>query len=135
MFLRVFVFAAACILACGTVAAAQNQGVAGTVTADGSKLPIAGVRVLIAASGTETRTAPDGTYRLAVAAAGTHTLVFLRDGFTTRTEQASVAAGQTLTLDIVLTASTSLTQDATVLGRVSDYTEATAGARRHGGAS
>lgn len=80
-------------------------------------------------SGTlDARTGHDGTYRVSVPLPAT--LIFVRDGYLTLTETIPAGTGATVTRDVVLPRSPALTQEITVLGRVSDYTDATAGAAR-----
>jgi len=113
-------------LLAGPALAQTTTGVRGTVRAEGSNLPLSGVRVLTGDTTTDTRTAHDGTYVITVVLPAT--VIFVRDGYATFTEQ--VTAGTGITLDVALTPAPSITQEVTVLGRVSDYTDATAGAAR-----
>lgn len=119
---------AAIIMAVTTSALAQTPTVVtGTITADGSTLPLTGVRVMTT-DGAETRAGHDGTYRLSVTLPTT--IIFVRDGFLTHSEVLAAGPGAAITRDVVMRQAPTLTQEITVLGRMSDYTDATAGAAR-----
>jgi iron complex outermembrane recepter protein len=104
--------------------------ITGRVTAETGGLPVAGARVLVAGTSREVTTDSDGLFAFPGVGAGTHTIVITRDGFVPLSEPVTVIAGQTLTLDVRLPAAPTLTQELTVVGRISDYVDTTAGAAK-----
>jgi outer membrane receptor protein involved in Fe transport len=89
-------------------AAQQAGGVEGTVTAQGSGAPLAGVSVRVDGAAPVVSDAA-GRFRIPAVAPGSHTLVAARLGLATATRAVTVAAGQTARVDV------SLGEESTVL--------------------
>ncbi len=127
---RAMATTAIALLAGGVVAAQEAGTIAGTVRVDGTGGPVAGVRVLLAGSSQEAPTGADGRFALTGVAPGSHTVVFLRDGYAPLSEMVEVSGGSTITLEVQLPLAPTLTQEIVVTGRMSDYVETSAGAAR-----
>lgn len=82
-------------------AQADRGGVRGRV-ADSGGAPLAHVDVHLPQLGLQTRTDEGGLYRLRSVPAGRHDVRFERPGYQTRVVPVTVAAGETLVLDLVL---------------------------------
>ena len=80
----------------------QTGTITGRVTEQASGQPLGGVTVIFGARGTQTR--DDGSYALRDVPAGRDTLRFRLIGYASATRSVSVAAGQTATYDVALTA-------------------------------
>jgi iron complex outermembrane recepter protein len=112
-------------------AVAQPTGrVTGRVVRADADVPVSGARVLVADSTREATTDHDGRFVLNELPAGEVLLVFLRDGFAVLSQPVAVLPGGDVSLDVELPLAPTLSQELTVLGRVSDYLEATASAAR-----
>jgi len=125
---RIVSLSVAALLVASAALAQTPTVITGTVRTAGSNLPLAGVRVLTGTSTHEVRSAHDGTFRLEVTLPTT--LIFVRDGFVTVSDPLDAGAGAALQRDVLMAPSPTLTQEITVLGRVSDYTDASASAAR-----
>jgi iron complex outermembrane recepter protein len=115
-----------------TTTAVQAQGVgsvAGVVRAEATERPISGALVVVVDVG-ETTTGPDGRFVIARVPPGTHSVVVSRAGFTTLTESLTTVAGQEAALDVRLPPQTAVSESVSVVGRVSDYVQASADASR-----
>jgi len=121
------------LLAGGTLLAAslhaqQLATITGKVTnaRTGEPLAVVGVRV----EGTELSavTGEDGTYRIARIPAGAHVLTARRIGFAPSSKPATVAAGESVTLDFALNVSATELQAVVVTGTAGDQTRAAQGA-------
>ena len=96
---------AALILALGSPVFGQGNGrVVGTVTEAATGGAVAGAQILIEGTGIGTVSGQRGTYSIANVPAGPQTLVVSVLGFETLREEVEVAAGETATVDIALTA-------------------------------
>lgn len=94
---------------------AQATGVVqGTVTAEGSNVPLAGVTVSVVGNLRFVRTDEAGKYRLTAVPTGTSTLRALRFGYASQARGITVPSGGTLTVDFVLRAA-ALSLDAVVV--------------------
>ena len=97
----------------GRVAGAQSAigAVAGTVTALGTKGPLADVRVQVVGTGRAARADSNGVYRITGVPAGTYTVRAIRLGFTQGVATVTVTAGGTATANFALSvAATNLDQ-------------------------
>lgn len=83
--------------------AAQQAGVIrGKVTVEGINRPLSNVQVGVVGSQLGATTNESGDYRIANVPAGPRTVRAMRLGFAASTQQVTVVAGQTTTLDIVI---------------------------------
>jgi iron complex outermembrane recepter protein len=124
---------AACLVSFATVIEVAAQGfgtIAGRVVTDEAGTPLAGVHVLVAGSSAEATTDADGRFAINRAAAGFHTVVFMRDGYVTLSQPVTVSATEPVTLEVRLPAAPTLSQELTVVGRLSDYIETSATAAK-----
>ena len=117
------------VLACPALALATGT-ITGRVVVSGTDVPVTGARVLVAEGTTETTTDATGAFTLAQVPDGAVTVVVLRDGYAPLSQPVTVQTGQTVTLDIQLPFAPRVSQELTVLGRLSDYVEATASAAK-----
>lgn len=122
------------IVACLLVAAdarAQGAGtIAGQVRAQVGDVPVAGARVSVAGTTREVTTGADGRFVLTGVPVGSATVVVTREGYAPLSQPITVAAGQSVTLDVQLPAAPSVSEQLTVVGRLSDYVESTSSAAR-----
>src|SRR5512134_3164215 len=96
---------AALILALGSPVFGQGTGrVVGSVTEAATGGAVAGAQILIEGTGIGTVSGQRGTYSIANVPAGPQTLVVSVLGFETLRQEVDVAAGETATVDIALTA-------------------------------
>lgn len=117
-------------VATANLAAAQEAGtVSGVVRAEATDRPIAGALVVVVDAG-EATTGPDGRFSIGRVSPAPRTVVISRPGFTTLTETVTIAAGQAATLEVRLPAQTAVSESVSVVGRVSDYVQASADASR-----
>lgn len=114
----------------GTVAAQSPGSVAGRVVADDTGEAVPGAVVLLAGRQDEVRTGPDGRFTIARVAPGTHTIVITRTGFAPLSPEIIVVAGQPTTVDVRMPRQLSIAEELTVVGRLSDYVDTSAGAAK-----
>ncbi len=86
------------------VAAQQPGSISVRVTDAANQRPVEAARVFIAGTQLGGATGPDGRAIIRPVQAGTYTVRVLRVGYTEQTKQVTVAAGQTATVDVPLTA-------------------------------
>lgn len=126
--------ASKCVLALLVVAVPGLSSAAGTITGRvvvaGSAVPVAGAKVLLAESSQEAATGAHGEFTLNDVPDGAHTVIVLRDGYVPVSEPVHVGSGDTVRLEVALPFAPRVSQEITVLGRLSDYLEATASAAR-----
>ncbi len=84
------------------VSAQQLVGAVAGVVRDSTGKPIAGVEVLLPARRSSARSDSAGAYRLAGLQAGKTTLSFRRFGFEPQTVPATITAGATVTMNVVM---------------------------------
>ncbi|MES3033869.1 MAG: TonB-dependent receptor [Gemmatimonadota bacterium] len=106
--------AASCMLVLPLLAQATGR-VAGKVTSSDGGAPILGAAVQIVGTPFGTITKADGTYAIALRP-GTYTLRFRQIGFASATQPITIAAGQTLTRDVVLQRSATNLEAVAVIG-------------------
>ncbi|PKL52235.1 MAG: hypothetical protein CVV37_02295 [Nitrospira bacterium HGW-Nitrospira-1] len=84
---------------------ALPSALTGAVTDSATTLSLSGVTVAVADSQKTytTTSGPDGTYAVSGLNAGSFTATFLKSGYITQTTNGTLAAGQTLTLNVQLT--------------------------------
>ena len=104
--------------------------ITGRVLAAGANTPLAGARVLLAGGTLETTSDLDGGFVLEPVPDGAQTLVVIRDGYAPLSQPVEVKDGETVTLEVALPFAPRVSQELTVLGRLSDYVESTASAAR-----
>jgi TonB-dependent starch-binding outer membrane protein SusC len=109
---------------------AQNTGtVAGRVVEGSTQDPLAGVTVNVAER--TVVTGADGRFAIGAVPAGTHTVRATRIGYATATRQVTVAAGQTATVDLTVSAAAVLLEEVVAIGygerRVRDVTGSVTG--------
>lgn len=109
---------------------AQNTGtVAGRVVEGATQDPLAGVTVNVAERSAVT--GADGRFSIGAVPAGTHTVRATRIGYATATRQVTVAAGQTATVDLAVSAAAVLLDEVVAIGygerRVRDVTGSVTG--------
>ena len=85
-------------------AVAQQTAVSGRITDAASGQPISAAQVTVVGSNVGTQTNTDGVYTLRGVAPGTVTVRVLRVGFAEARQQVTIAAGQTATLNLTMTA-------------------------------
>src|SRR5438128_8003587 len=98
--------AVAVLLAAGLVAGpvqAQQGTVTGQVTDKSNQQPVAGAQVLIVGTSLQARTSREGRYTIAKVPAGQYQVQLRLIGYATATQSVTVAAGETASLDFVLT--------------------------------
>jgi TonB-linked SusC/RagA family outer membrane protein len=94
------------LIALPAVASAQGTGtIAGTVTDAETRQPISDVTVFVVGTQRGARTNERGEYRIAGVPAGTANLRFVRIGYAAKTQQVTLQASETVTLDMQLKAS------------------------------
>jgi iron complex outermembrane recepter protein len=120
----------ACLCATATANTQETGGVSGIVVADDGGRPLGGVKVLIASPARETTTSADGRFAFGSLAPGSILIVFTHPDRVTLSEPAVVEAGRTVTLTVRLPAAPTLHEELTVVGRLSDYVEASAAASK-----
>lgn len=89
-------------LAAGVLQAQATGVIKGTVTADGTNVPLEGVQVSVVGDPRIARTDQDGVYRLAGVPAGLRMVRVLRFGYVGQTRSVTVAVGGSHTTDFVL---------------------------------
>jgi TonB-linked SusC/RagA family outer membrane protein len=93
----------ACVLLAGALPlAAQQASIAGRITARGTNEPLGDSRVILVGTSLYTNTNSEGRYTLRNVPAGTHTARIIRVGYSEQKRTLTVAAGQAVTLDVVL---------------------------------
>jgi TonB-dependent starch-binding outer membrane protein SusC len=102
IFLRVFSVLVAASPLSALAAQGQTGTIRGRVTEEASGRPVEGVTVAFGARGTQTR--QDGSYVLGDAPAGTDSIRFRLIGFVGASRSVTVSGGQTVTVDMALTA-------------------------------
>ena len=90
------------LLSAVAAASAQQAIVSGRVTAQGSSEPLAEARVLVVGTSIVASTNAEGRYTLRGVPTGTAEIRFLRVGYAEQKRAVTVAAGATVTLDVVL---------------------------------
>jgi len=93
-------------------------------------VPVAGARVSVAGTSREATSGADGRFTLTGVASGTATVVVTRDGYAPLSQPVTVTEGQATTLEVQLPAAPSVTEQLTVVGRLSDYIESASTAAR-----
>ena len=96
------VLAASLSLTAGVLQAQATGAIKGTVTADGTNVPLEGVQVSVVGDPRIARTDQDGLYRLAGVPVGLHMVRVLRFGYVGQTRSVTVAGGGSHTADFVL---------------------------------
>ena len=123
-----------CVLAFFTAfpyaAYAQTGTVAGTVVAEESMRPITRATVGLAGRTEEVTTSGDGRFVITNVTPGSHLLLVRSDGYTTISQPLDIKAGETLTVDVRLPRQVAVVEELTVVGRLSDYVDTSAGAAR-----
>jgi len=114
----------------GSVQAQARGSVAGRVVADDTGSAVAGAIVVLIDRQDETRTAADGRFTIGNVSPGTHTIVISRTGYTTLTQELIVTAGQTMTVEVRMPRQIAVAEELTVVGRLSDYVDTSAGAAK-----
>lgn len=114
----------------GAIGAQVTATLAGRVVSERDGSALAGALVTVAGRPVEASTAADGSFTLTGLPAGAVTVTISRPGFTALTQEVSLTPGATLRLDVRLPPVLGVSEELTVLGRVSDYVEATAGASK-----
>ena len=100
----------ACVLATSLLAGglrplqAQQGSIVGRVTARGSAEPLVDARVVLLGTALFTSTNGDGRFALRNVPAGTHTVRVIRVGYGEQKRTVTLAAGQTVTLDVAMDA-------------------------------
>ncbi|MDE3052414.1 MAG: SusC/RagA family TonB-linked outer membrane protein [Gemmatimonadota bacterium] len=98
------VLAVAALFLVGTAGAVSAQGtVTGRVTAQGTNEPVGAAHVMIVGTPAAVSTSQDGRYTIANVAPGAHEVRVLRVGYEEAKQPVTVVAGQTATVDFVLT--------------------------------
>ncbi len=92
--------------------------------------PVARARVLVVDTTRETLTNADGSFSIDRIPLGERTVVIVRDGYVSLSQNISVSAGEPVMLDIRLPAAPTLLQEVTVTGRLGDYIDSNARASR-----
>lgn len=129
--MRIVGMLVAALMLAATVVGAQEGGtITGVVRAEGSEVPLGGARVSVAGSSREVTTSADGRFTLPSVPTGSVTVVVTRDGYAPLSQPVTVNAGQPVTLEVRLPAAPLVTERLTVVGRLSDYVEATSSASR-----
>jgi len=129
--MRLWVLVVGMVALLGGAVAAQSPGsVMGRVVADDTKEAVPGAVVLLAGQPGEVRTGSDGRFTLSRIAPGTHTIVITRSGFAPLSQEITVAAGQPTTVDVRMPRHVSIAEELTVVGRLSDYVDTSAGAAK-----
>jgi len=106
-FIRQLVGAAGAVvlLVCAVSAGAAQQGaIAGRVTDRVTQQPVVGAEVLVLGTNLGGRAGQDGRYRISNISAGQYTLQVRLIGYATASQQVSVTAGQTATVDFAVSA-------------------------------
>lgn len=103
--------------------------VSGIVRAEATERPVAGALVVVVDGG-EATTGPDGRFTIARVPSGARTVVVSRPGFTTLTQMLTITAGQEAVLEVALPVQTAVAESVSVVGRLSDYVQASADASR-----
>ena len=114
----------------GSVRAQSPGTVTGRVVADETGAPLTGAVVVLLNRADEVRTSADGRFTLTNVAPGTHTLVISRTGYTALTQELTVTTGQPTTVDVRMPRQVAIAEELTVVGRLSDYVDTSAGAAR-----
>lgn len=114
----------------GSVRAQSAGTVTGRVVAEETGTPLAGAVVVLINRADEVRTSADGRFTITNVAPGTHTLVVSRTGYTALTQELTVTAGQPTTVDVRMPRQVAIAEELTVVGRLSDYVDTSAGAAR-----
>ena len=108
---------------------AQTVGsVVGRVVAEDTGEAVAGAAVLLAGRQDEVGTGPVGRFTIQRVAPGTYTIVITRNGFAPLSQDIIVTAGQPTTVDVRMPKQVSISEELTVVGRLSDYVDTSAGA-------
>src|SRR5512144_1129725 len=89
---------------CAAPAAAQQGSVAGRITDKVTQQPIQGAQVLILGTNLQAVTNQEGRYRIDRISAGAYQVQVRLIGYAFGQQAVTVAAGETLTLDVALTA-------------------------------
>lgn len=116
-----------CLLWAAQLGAQNPTGtVAGRVVDAATREPLSGVAVSVAERGA--LTGADGRFTITGVPAGTNTLRVTRIGYTQVTQPVTVAAGQTATVEIAMTAQALALEGVTVIGYGTQRTEELTGA-------
>ncbi|HEU0298025.1 MAG TPA: SusC/RagA family TonB-linked outer membrane protein [Longimicrobium sp.] len=103
-----------CLLGAAGLSAQNTGTVTGRVLEGSTQEPLAGVTVAVAErSGV---TGADGRFTLGGVPAGTHTLRATRIGFGTVTQQVTVAAGQTATVELAMSSQALMLEEVVAIG-------------------
>jgi hypothetical protein len=108
--------------------------VVGRVVAEETGEAVAGAAVLLVGRQDEVRTGTDGRFTIPGVVPGTHTIVITRTGLVPLSQELTVAAGQPTTVDVRMPRQVSIVEELTVVGRLSDYVDTSAGAAKTGAA-
>jgi iron complex outermembrane receptor protein len=103
--------------------------VRGTIVDAATSTPVAGATVSIVGQRPLVVTGTDGRFEIA-APAGTQVVLMTRDGYAPLTLDVTVDAARGATLDVEMPRQVSVTEGLTVVGRVNDYVDTSAGAAR-----
>ena len=115
----------------GSGVGAQSTGsIVGRAVADDTGEAVPGAAVLLVGRQDEARTGPDGRFTIAKVAPGAHTIVITRSGFAPLSQEITVAGEQPTTVDVRMPRQVSVVEELTVVGRLSDYVDTSAGAAK-----
>lgn len=125
------VFVCAVTVIYGSGASAQGRAsVIGRILAEDTSAPVANALVTIAGSQSEIRSGHDGRFSIAGIEPGSHTLVVASDGFFPLSLDITVAGARATDVEVRLSRQVTVAEELTVVGRLSDYVDTSAGAAR-----
>lgn len=112
------------------VAAQAQTSLTGLVVGADTASPVADARILITPGERAGTTDATGRFALPTLEPGEYTIVVSKPGYADVTQRFRVVPGQPLALDVRLPVSPVVVEETTVLGRLSDYVEASASASK-----
>ena len=121
----------AALAASANPAAAQERAtVAGQVLAEDTGEPLRGALVTLSGVAESAGSGTDGRFTISEVSPGLHLLVVSRDGFAASSQEVTVIASEPTTVEVRLPRQVSIAEELTVVGRLSDYIDTSAGAAR-----